>query len=143
MSEAEGSRDLEFVRNDQGLYLFLNATIVKNGYAQVMTVPPNVKYQELFARLEKEAKERKKGLWGEMGKTGPDKPEDDFGAEDVTDPGDGPASNAKRSLDYKVSENATVGVGAARKTNGTQDPAAWEKSSRKGAAAQAKYKLSF
>jgi micrococcal nuclease len=143
MSESEGSRDLEFVRNKQGLYLFLNATIVKAGYAQGMTVPPNVKHQELFVKLEKEARERKKGLWGETVEADPKKSDADFNIEDTANSGNARASNPKTGLDYKVSENATVGVGASRKTNDPQDPAAWEKSSRKGAAAQAKYKLSF
>ena len=42
---------------------FVNAEIMKAGYAQVMTIPPNVKYQELFLKLEREARESKRGLW--------------------------------------------------------------------------------
>ena len=30
---------------------------VENGYAQVMTIPPNVEYQDLFLKLEQEARE--------------------------------------------------------------------------------------
>ncbi len=41
----------------------LNEVLVKAGYAQGMIVPPNVKYQELFDRLEKEAREGKQELW--------------------------------------------------------------------------------
>lgn len=40
-----------------------NAELLLNGYAQVMTVPPNVKYAELFRTLQKEAQENRKGLW--------------------------------------------------------------------------------
>jgi len=40
-----------------------NARLLFNGYAQVMTVPPNVKYQDLFVRLEREARDKKAGLW--------------------------------------------------------------------------------
>jgi len=36
----------------------VNAWLVQHGYAAVMTVPPNVKYQELFLRLQREARER-------------------------------------------------------------------------------------
>jgi len=43
----------------------LNAEIVKEGFAQVYTFQPNVKYVELFKKLQKEAREDKKGLWGE------------------------------------------------------------------------------
>ena len=42
---------------------FVNAELVKQGYAQVATYPPNVKYVELFIRLQREAREKKKGLW--------------------------------------------------------------------------------
>ena len=42
---------------------FVNAEIMKAGYGQVMTIPPNVKYQELFLKLEREARESKRGLW--------------------------------------------------------------------------------
>ncbi len=43
---------------------FVNAWLVQHGYAAVMTVPPNVKYQELFLRLQREAREGSRGLWG-------------------------------------------------------------------------------
>ncbi len=41
----------------------LNEEIVKAGYANVMTIPPNVKYQDRFLRAYKYARERKRGLW--------------------------------------------------------------------------------
>ncbi|MFT9486036.1 MAG: stalk domain-containing protein [Tepidibacillus sp.] len=40
-----------------------NATIVKEGYAQVSTFPPNVKYVDNFVKLQAEARANKKGLW--------------------------------------------------------------------------------
>lgn len=43
---------------------FVNAELVKNGYASIMTIQPNVKYQELFSRLERKARNKEKGLWG-------------------------------------------------------------------------------
>ena len=43
--------------------VFVNAELVKAGYAQVSTYPPNVKYQELFLRLQTEAREAGRGLW--------------------------------------------------------------------------------
>jgi endonuclease YncB( thermonuclease family) len=42
----------------------INAELVRQGYAQVATFPPNVKYQELFLKLQREAREAKCGLWG-------------------------------------------------------------------------------
>jgi micrococcal nuclease len=41
----------------------LNEEIVKAGYANVMTIPPNVKYKDRFSKAYKYAKERKVGLW--------------------------------------------------------------------------------
>jgi len=43
--------------------LMVNAELVRRGYAQVMTVPPNVRHQALFLRLQREAREAGRGLW--------------------------------------------------------------------------------
>ncbi len=48
--------------------IFVNAWLVENGYARVATYPPNVKYQDLFLKLEKEARENNRGLWGNNAK---------------------------------------------------------------------------
>ena len=42
----------------------INAELVARGYAQVMTVPPNVRYQQLFLQLQRDAREAGRGLWG-------------------------------------------------------------------------------
>ena len=42
---------------------FINAKIVEEGFAQVMTVVPNVKHADLFLKLQKEAREANRGLW--------------------------------------------------------------------------------
>lgn len=42
---------------------FVNAEIIKQGFASLMTIPPNVRYAELFHELYKEARENKRGLW--------------------------------------------------------------------------------
>ena len=44
---------------------FVNAEIVKQGYASLMTIPPNVKYADLFLKLYQAARENKLGLWNE------------------------------------------------------------------------------
>jgi micrococcal nuclease len=41
----------------------VNAELLRLGYAQVMTVPPNVRYQDLFMRLQREARDANRGLW--------------------------------------------------------------------------------
>lgn len=42
---------------------FVNAEIVKQGYASTLTIPPNVKYAGLFLKLYREARENNRGLW--------------------------------------------------------------------------------
>jgi micrococcal nuclease len=42
---------------------FVNAYLVQQGYAQVSTYPPDVKYQERFVELQREAREAGRGLW--------------------------------------------------------------------------------
>jgi micrococcal nuclease len=43
---------------------FVNAELIKQGYAQVNTFPPDVKYTEMFRQLEQEARTARRGLWG-------------------------------------------------------------------------------
>ncbi len=56
-------RTLAYVYLEDGT--FVNADLVKNGYAMVMTVPPNVKFADEFVKLQQEARENNRGLWGE------------------------------------------------------------------------------
>jgi micrococcal nuclease len=44
--------------------VMVNEELVRLGYAQVMTVPPNVRYQQRFLTREREARESGRGLWG-------------------------------------------------------------------------------
>ena len=44
--------------------LMANAEIIRRGFAQVMTIPPNVKYQWRFLTLQREARVARRGLWG-------------------------------------------------------------------------------
>jgi micrococcal nuclease len=43
---------------------FVNAELVRLGYAQSVTYPPDVRYQDLFLEMQQEAREAKRGLWG-------------------------------------------------------------------------------
>ena len=43
--------------------MMVNAELVRLGYAQVTTVPPNVKHASLFVTLQREAREAGRGLW--------------------------------------------------------------------------------
>ncbi len=54
-------RLLAYVYLEEGT--FVNAWLVEHGYAVVRTIPPNVKHQELFLMLQREAREERRGLW--------------------------------------------------------------------------------
>jgi len=41
-----------------------NAILLLEGYAQVMTIQPNVKYADYFLQYQREAIEEERGLWG-------------------------------------------------------------------------------
>jgi len=42
---------------------FVNAKIIEEGYASVMTYPPNVKHTDEFVKLYRQARENNRGLW--------------------------------------------------------------------------------
>ena len=54
-------RTLAYVYLEDGT--FVNATMVRNGYATVMTTPPNVRYADTFVELAEKARKREMGLW--------------------------------------------------------------------------------
>lgn len=43
--------------------IFINLELVKQGYAQVSTFPPDVKYKDEFLKAQREAREKNLGLW--------------------------------------------------------------------------------
>jgi len=44
---------------------FVNAKIVQEGYASLMTYPPNVKYADEFLKLYTQARQNQRGLWSQ------------------------------------------------------------------------------
>lgn len=44
----------------------VNAALLEEGYAQLLTIPPNVKHVEQFRRLVREARAAHRGLWGAL-----------------------------------------------------------------------------
>ncbi len=55
-------RTLAYIHMENGR--FINADLVRNGYAVVMTVSPNVKYADKFILYQQQARKEKRGLWG-------------------------------------------------------------------------------
>jgi micrococcal nuclease len=63
ISDTDGfGRLLRYVWTDGYL---VNARLVQDGYALAATYPPDVRYSELFARLQQEARQVGAGLWAE------------------------------------------------------------------------------
>jgi len=56
-------RILAYVYLEDGT--FVNAKIIEEGYASIMTYPPNVKYADLFSKLYRQARENQRGLWAQ------------------------------------------------------------------------------
>lgn len=46
--------------------VMINELLVKEGYAQASSYPPDIKYQDKFNDAEKKAREEERGLWGEV-----------------------------------------------------------------------------
>ena len=42
---------------------FVNAELIEQGYAMVLTVPPNVRFANEFVKLQRKAREQGRGLW--------------------------------------------------------------------------------
>lgn len=56
-------RILAYVYLEDGT--FVNAKIIEEGFAQIMTIPPNVKFADYFLELQKKARDNHKGLWAD------------------------------------------------------------------------------
>lgn len=44
---------------------FVNERLLREGYAQVLTIPPNVRFADRFLEVQQEARDAGRGLWGE------------------------------------------------------------------------------
>jgi len=56
-------RLLAYVYLDPKGYAMVNAILLAQGYAQIATFPPNVRYVEVFEQLQKDAREAGRGFW--------------------------------------------------------------------------------
>lgn len=59
-------RILAYVWNESKMY---NLELLEKGYAKVMTIPPNIKYSELFLEKQKIAQETNQGFWNKEEET--------------------------------------------------------------------------
>lgn len=59
-------RILAYVWNESKMY---NLELLEKGYAKVLTIPPNIKYSELFLEKQKIAQETNQGFWNKEGET--------------------------------------------------------------------------
>lgn len=56
-----------FIKGESEMF---NVTLLKEGYANTMTVPPNVMFAGMFVEIEREARANGKGLWGKENSSG-------------------------------------------------------------------------
>ncbi len=54
---------LVYLKLDDGSLLFVNDYLVRQGYAEASTYPPDVKYSQQFIEAQREARENNRGLW--------------------------------------------------------------------------------
>lgn len=71
--------------------IFVNAELVKQGYAMAYTHPPDVKYSDLFVKLQQEARNAGRGLW-----------------QTASDSGNSEVQNTGSSEVYVASKNSDV-----------------------------------
>ncbi|TRY27962.1 nuclease [Brevibacillus sp. LEMMJ03] len=71
---------------------FVNEKLVRDGYARIMTIPPNVAYADLFLEAERDAREHNRGLWGLSDARNPSKSKE--------------GDNAKENNEAKQAESA-------------------------------------
>jgi len=64
-TEDKYGRLLAYVYLDGAGNEMVQEILLTNGFAQIDTVPPNVKFEERFYLLQKEAREKKMGLWAD------------------------------------------------------------------------------
>jgi micrococcal nuclease len=55
-------RHLVYVYLEDGT--FVNAEMLRSGWAVAATYPPNIKHSELFYQMQREAREKGRGMWG-------------------------------------------------------------------------------
>lgn len=53
-----------FLPLENGQLLFVNDYLIREGFAKVLTIPPDLKYAQKFLEAQREAREGKRGLWG-------------------------------------------------------------------------------
>lgn len=47
--------------------IFVNEQLLRDGYAVLLTIPPDIKYVDRFIKAQQEAKEHRRGIWGKEG----------------------------------------------------------------------------
>lgn len=62
---------------ESGTWTFVNLELIRSGFAQVATYPPDVRYADLFLLAEQDARSAGAGLWAEPTDPPDDEPGDD------------------------------------------------------------------
>ena len=56
-------RTLAYVYLLEGQHRFVNAELIRRGYARTLEIPPNTDFADRFDRLERRARDQRRGLW--------------------------------------------------------------------------------
>lgn len=107
-------RILAYVWNESKMY---NLELLEKGYAKVMTIPPNIKYSELFLEKQKIAQETNQGFWNKEGETNgnitkeneeqerPDDKKEQEGSENEDNPKDQEKQEDKEQTEDQIKPN--------------------------------------
>jgi micrococcal nuclease len=53
-----------YVKNNNNEFISINEELLKNGYADILFIEPNIKYKESYTQIRNNAKQNKVGKWG-------------------------------------------------------------------------------
>ncbi len=93
--------------NEEVERLMYNAQLLKEGYANLATFPPDIKYVDFFKELEREARDNDRGLWNaeaqeayKIGKGGKEKSKEEL--QELHESGEQFIKGSKKSMIYHV-----------------------------------------
>lgn len=95
--------------------VFLNELLVKEGYAQLLTYAPNVKYVEILKKSQVEAKSSSKGIWG---KDGLKETPYEFRHKDSKKTQKTPKTQVEKPIDIKITKSSKKDIVHVNKNSG-------------------------
>jgi micrococcal nuclease len=88
--------------------LMVNAELLHRGSVRIQPIPPNVRYRERFARLEREARRREIGLWNDGSQSSPPATPTTLAASAPARPGMAPGFDGQCPPTHPIKGDATM-----------------------------------